>query len=288
MAVDTKFDHDGATTDRTGRGHGTAIVGAVGLLILAACGSDTSVSQSATVPEATTSDVISETTLSGVAETTEMPVSTDAPDATDAPGDAQGASPDELASISSRVFSTWTSSSGETLASAAASVRNNSDQDLFGTEVTFDFIGADGTPIATELAYVDVIPAGDSFPAVVRSDTDLTAAMPVTMEITVSAGLDEALESEWVELELGVTAIMPGEDFATMSGTVTNPSDEPVDVYQVVCLIKTPEGNLAGGVFAYPDPLAAGQTLAWETTVEDGPMQAGGLTSNCRSIATLS
>ena len=285
--MDTTFDHDAATTDRMVRHrHGRALAGVAALLVLAACGSDTSVSQSATVTEATASDEISETTLSEVVDTTEPPDATDAPVSTDVPDATDEAFSGEPASISRRVFSTWTTDSGETLASAAASVRNDSDQDLFGTEVTFDFFGADGTPVATESTTVEVIPAGDSFPAVVRTDTDLTAAMPVTLEITVSAG--PAAESEWVELELGVTAIAPGEEFATMSGTVTNPSDQPMEGYQVVCLIKTPESNLAGGAFAYPDPVAAGQTIPWEVTVEAGPMQAGGLTADCRSIATVS
>ncbi|HSP28364.1 MAG TPA: hypothetical protein VLN74_07430 [Ilumatobacteraceae bacterium] len=238
--------------------------------------------------EATTSDAVSETTQAEVVENTEPTDPTDAPVATDVPDDRDGASSGEPASIGRQVFSTWTTSSGETFASAAASLRNDSEQDLFGTEVTFDFFGADGTPVATESTSVNVIPAGDTFPAVVRTDTDLTAAMPVTLEITVSAGLDTAVESEWVELELGVTAIVPGDDFATMSGTVTNPSDESVEDYQVVCLIKTPESNLAGGAFAYPDRVDAGQTIAWEVSVEDGPMQAGGLTADCRSIVTLS
>jgi hypothetical protein len=53
---------------------------------------------------------------------------------------------------------------------------DDSDQDLFGTEVTVIFAGADGTPIATKSAFVDVIQAGDSFPAQIDTFTDLTSA----------------------------------------------------------------------------------------------------------------
>ena len=183
---------------------------------------------------------------------------------------------------------TWTNSSGETWASAAALVTNNSDEDLFLTEVTFNFVGADGTPVATESTYVEVIPAGEEFPATVETYTDLTAAMPVTVEITAFADPDPFFVTEWVELELGPTTITPDEYFTTVSGTVTNPADEPFDFYQIACLIVTADGTVVGGAFAYPDRVAPGQTIAWETSVEDGPIQAGGVGAECRSIAELS
>ena len=95
-------------------------------------------------------------------------ITTDATDNTDAVSDSDGAASDELVSIGKSGFSTWTISNGETWASAAALVINDSDQDLFVTEVTFNFVGADGTPVATESTYVTLIPAGESFPAAGR------------------------------------------------------------------------------------------------------------------------
>lgn len=213
---------------------------------------------------------------------------TDATEDTDPADDSDGAPSGELASIGKSGFSTWTNSSGETWASAAALVTNESDEDLFGTEVTFNFVGADGTPVATESTYVDVIPAGDSFPAQIETYTDLTAAMPITVEIVPFAEPDSYFETQWVELELGPTTITPDEYFSTMSGTVTNPSDESFDFYQVACLIVTADGDVVGGAFTYPDRVAPGQTIAWEASVQDGSIQAGGVAAECRSIAAIS
>ncbi len=155
-------------------------------------------------------------------------VSTDASDDTDAVDDSDDAASSELVSIERSGFSTWTNNSGETWASAAALVTNDSDQDLFGTEVTFNFVGADGVPVATESTYVDVIPAGESFPAQLETYTDLTAAMPITIEIVPFAESDSFFETEWIELELGSTTITSDEYFSNVSGTVTNPSDDVV------------------------------------------------------------
>ena len=212
----------------------------------------------------------------------------DATDDTNEASDSDDAASDELVSIGKSGFSTWASSSGETWASAAALVSNDSDQDLFSTEVTFNFVGADGTPVATESAFVDVIPAGDSFPVQIDTFTDLTTAMPITVEIMAFAEPDSYFETEWVELELGPTTITSDEYFSTVSGTVTNPADDSFDFYKIACVILTADGELVGGTITYPDRVAPGQTIAWEASVQDGPIQAGGVTAECRSIASIS
>lgn len=221
-------------------------------------------------------------------ESTEAPDETDAPDQTDPIDESDDAAGDELASIGKSGFSTWINGSGETRASAAALVTNNTDEDLFGTEVTFNFIGADGTPVATESTYLMVIPAGDSFPVQTETYTDLTAAMPVTVEITAFADPDYFFETDWLELELGPTTITPDEYSTSVSGTVTNPADEPFDFYQVSCLIVTADGTVVGGASGFPDRVAPGQTIAWEGALQDGPIQAGGVSAECRSIAEIS
>jgi hypothetical protein len=223
-----------------------------------------------------------------VTDDTDATDDADATDDTDAAGDSDGTVGDELVSIGRSGFSTWATLSGETWASAAALVTNETDQDLFGTEVTFNFVGADGTPVATESTFLEVIPAGDSFPAQLQTFTDLTAAMPITVEISAFAELDSFFETEWVELELGPTTITPDEYFSTASGTVTNPADQPFDFYRVDCLIVTADGDVVGGALAYPEQVAPGQTIAWEASVPDGPIQAGGVAAECRSIATIS
>ena len=226
---------------------------------------------------------------SDVTETSDAPDDADAStDSTDVASDSDDAASDELVSIEKSGFSTWASSSEETWASAAAIVSNDSDQDLFGTEVTFNFIGADGTPVATESAFVDVIPAGDSFPVQIDTFNDLTSAMPITVEIMTFAETDSFFEPEWVELEVGPTTITSDEYFSTASGTVTNPADDSFDFYKIACVIVTADGELVGGTITYPDRVAPGQTIAWEASVQDGPIQAGGVTAECRSIATIS
>jgi hypothetical protein len=196
----------------------------------------------------------------------------------------------DLASVSKSGFATWVADYDKTTrASAAALIVNNSDEvDLFGTEVTFNVIGADGTPVATESTYVDVLPAGGSFPTTVDIYTDLTAAMPVTLEITAFADSDSFYKPDWVEMELGPTTINPDEYFSTVSGTVTNPGNESFDFYRVTCLILNDEGTVVGGASTYPDRIAPGQTIAWDAGIEDGPIAAGGVTAECQSIATIS
>jgi hypothetical protein len=194
----------------------------------------------------------------------------------------------DLASVGKSGFATWTDSSEETLASAAAVIVNDTDEDLFDTQVTFNFVGADGTPVATETAYVEVLPAGGSVPALAWAYTDLTAAMPVTLEINVFAESDSFYEPEWVELEVGQTTVTPDEYYSTISGTVTNTADEPLEMYRVSCLIRTADGAVVGGAVAWPDRIAPGQTIAWEGRVEDGSIQADGVDAECQSIATLS
>jgi hypothetical protein len=222
------------------------------------------------------------------ATSTAGPDETDPTEQTDPVDESDSSSSDELASIGKSGFSTWDNGNGETWASAAALVVNNTDEDLFGTEVTFNFVGTDGIPVATESTYVEVIPAGESFPAQIQAYTDLTGALPVTVEITAFAEPDSFFETDWVELELGPTTITPDDYFATASGTVTNPADEPFDFYEISCLIVTADGVVVGGTFTFPDRVAPGQTIAWESTVDDGMIQAGGVSAECRSIAALS
>jgi hypothetical protein len=128
----------------------------------------------------------------------------------------------------------------------------------------------------------------DSFPTQIDTFTDLTAAMPITVEITAFAEPDSYFETEWIELELGPTTISSDEYFSTVSGTVTNPAEDSFDFYWIDCLIVTADGDVVGGAITYPDQVAPGQTIAWEASVQDAPMQAGGVTAECRSIAMIS
>ncbi len=186
-------------------------------------------------------------------------------------------------------FSTY-EAIGETWASAGALVQNNSDSDLFYVEVTYNFIGADGTPVATESAFLDVIPAGESVPAHGLTTTDLTTAMSVTVEITAFAEEDSFFESEWIELELGPdVTLAEGEYSVTLTGTVTNPSDAPIDFFELSCLLVTDDGTVVGGAFTFPDTVAPGQTTAWEigSSELEGALADGATGAECKAFATL-
>ena len=220
---------------------------------------------------------------------TDTPTDTGATVDTEAPDDGQQSGAD-LASVVDSGFATY-EAMDETWATVGALIQNDTDADLFSTEVTFNFLGADGTPVATESSYVEVIPAGEAVPVVGSTTNDLAASLPVTVEITVFAQEESYFDSEWIEMELGPDVTFEdGEFSATLSGTVTNPSDVPIDFYKVDCLLVTADGTIVGGVYTYPNTTAPGQTTAWETSGSeiDAARTAGATGAECRSFATLS
>jgi hypothetical protein len=266
---------------------------ATGLMILAACGATdgTTVSESAAVTEETGTDVSSPLT-EPVGSASETSVAdTDAPATTDA--ESQITEPTgELASVEKSGFVTF-DALGETWANAGALIANNTDEDLFFVEVTFNFIGADGAPVATESSYVEVIPAQDAMPTMATSTTDLTPFMPVSIEVTAFAETDSFFESSWVELDVTVPdpkIVADQYGLGSVSGTVHNNTDSPTDFYSVQCLVSAPDGSVLGGTSAYPDKAAPGQTVAWETTGSgdfEAFVAAGASLTDCRALITV-
>jgi hypothetical protein len=256
------------------------------LLGVSACGSSTSVSKPAVATDATGGEATvatEETTSTEATEATTDVAETVAVETTAAPISAA-----ELASVGKSGFSTWTLSNGEIWANGGALITNNSNEDLFMVSVTYNFIGADGIPVTTETDTIEVIPAGSSYPSVIDVYSDLAAAMPVTLEITVFADADSFFKSQWVEMGMGATKITPDEYFPTVNGSVTNPATQPFDFYRLSCLLLDAAGTVVGGAFTYPDQTAPGQTIAWQASIEEGPMEAGAASAECRSIATFS
>lgn len=220
---------------------------------------------------------------------TDTPIDTEATADTEAPDGGQPSGGD-LASVVDSGFATY-EAMGETWATVGALVQNNTDADLFSAEVTFNFVGADGTPVATESTYVEVIPAGEAVPVVGSTTNDLTASLPVTVEITIFVEEESIFASDWIEMELGPDVTFEdGEYSVTLSGTVTNPSDVPIDFYSVQCLLVTADGTIVGGAYTYPNTTAPGQTTAWDTSGSeiDAARAAGATGAECRSFATLS
>jgi hypothetical protein len=196
----------------------------------------------------------------------------------------------DVASVVDSGFTTY-EIMDETWATVGALVQNNSDTDLFSAEVTFNFVGADGTPVATESAYVEVIPAGEAVPVVGYTADDLTASLPVTVEVTVFAEEESVFASDWIEMELGPDVTFEEDEYSvTLSGTVTNPSDVPIDFYSLQCLLVTADGTIVGGASTYPNTTAPGQTTAWDTSGSEveAARTAGATGAECRSFATLS
>ena len=204
-------------------------------------------------------------------------------------GSTGEASEGSLASVGRTGFVTY-EAIGETWASVGAEVTNNTDEDLFFAEVTYNFVGADGTPVATESSYLDVIPAGESVVAVGSTTTNLAAAQPVSVEITVFAEEDSFFESDWVYMEVGPDVVIGGDDRSPkVAGTVTNPTDKSVDFFSVDCLLVNADGVVVTAVQAYADSVAPGQTTAWDTSGSEieGAIAAGATTAECTSITTL-
>ena len=270
-------------------------LGAAGLVFLAACGSDggTTASESATVTEVSRSET-TESADSTAEETPDTTAAEEAPattEADEAPATTEAPRGGPLASISGSGFVTF-EAIGETWANLAALVQNETDEDLFYVEVTYNIIGADGSPVATESSIITTLPAGQAVPTTGTSTTDLTAAMPVSIEVTAFAEEESFFESDWVELEVSVEpAFVVGEyGLTSVSGTVTNTSDAPTDFYDLVCLVRSPDGTVLGGFQTFPDTAAPGQTIAWESSGSgdfDAFVALGGTVGECSAILDL-
>lgn len=218
-------------------------------------------------------------------------VDTDAAATTD--GESKNDEPSSgLATVEKSGFVTY-EALGETWANVGALIKNNTDQDLFFVEVTYNFIGADGSPVATESSYLDVLPADDSMPTSGSSTTDLTSFMPVTVEVTAFAEEQSIFESDWVELEVSVPdprIVADQYGLGTVSGTVINNTDNPTDFYELACLVSAPDGSVLGGATTFPDTAAPGQTVAWEASGSgdfESFVAAGATVTDCRALLTI-
>ena len=98
-----------------------------------------------------------------------------------------------------------------------------------------------------------------------RVSTDLTDSLPVTVEITVFAEEDSFFETEWAYMEIGPEVEIRTDGFRpSVTGTLTNPTDQPVDLFPIECLLVDADDNVITEVSGYGDRTAPGQTIAWE------------------------
>ena len=135
----------------------------------------------------------------------------------------------------------WYDALGETWAKIGVEVTNNSDEDLFYQEVTFNVLDSSGTPVATESSYLEVMPAGDTVITDATVTTDLSDSLPVTVEITVFADEDSFFKTEWAYMEIGPDVEISTDEFLpSVTGTLTNPTDQTVDFSPSIVCWSTP------------------------------------------------
>jgi hypothetical protein len=245
------------------------LISVVGLGLLAACGS-----------EGTTS--------------TESDAATEAPgDQADSSAEQTAPTSDEPAYVVQSGFTTFPAVD-ETYANMGALVQNNTDADLFFVEVTYTVIGADGTTVAIESSSIDYMPAGEAVATTEWTMTDLTAAMPVTLEVTALAEEGPPSDAVWAELDVTVvdsTVVLDDNGFGSFSGTITNTTDVEAEYYEVGCLVVDPDGSVLGGINGFGDTVAAGETATWSAEgINDFEAfaDADGSVSNCRAFLWVS
>ena len=185
----------------------------------------------------------------------------------------------------------WYDALGETWAKIGVEVTNNSDEDLFYQEVTFNVLDSSGTPVATESSYLEVMPAGDTVITDATVTTDLSDSLPVTVEITVFADEDSFFKTEWAYMEIGPDVEISTDEFRpSVTGTLTNPTDQTVDFFPINCLLVDADDNVVTAVSGFGDSTAPGQTIAFELTgagAVETAVNAGAVSTECISIASL-
>jgi hypothetical protein len=219
----------------------------------------------------------------GTSSTAEPDLATSQPELTE-----QTIAPVAPTSVVKSGFVTGIDLDGGLTSTAGALILNDSGADIFGADVTFNFIRYDGTTLATESYYIEVLPAGDSVPVTVRTVSDWDSGMPVTLEVTVLADSNGDRQSEWTTLELGPATITSDEFFTDVDGTITNTSAQALDYPRITCLMLAADGTVVGGAEAIADPIAPGQTITWQAEVFGPSVEAGAVAAECKSVVLLS
>ena len=123
----------------------------------------------------------------------------------------------------------------------------------------------------------------------VSATTDLSDSLPVTVEITVFADEDSFFKTEWAYMEIGPDVEISTDEFLpSVTGTLTNPTDQTVDFFPINCLLVDADDNVVTAVSGFGDSTAPGQTIAFELTGEvETAVNAGAVSTECISIASL-
>lgn len=146
---------------------------------------------------------------------------------------------------------------GETLASVGIVIASSTDSGP--VKLTVTLLDAAGSPVATETGDVGaLVPMGEVYAAVLFVGSDVSAAESVRVDLTAASGFMDP-----------ITVIVErfGFDGATglyeLGGTVSNPTDEPVEHGRIQCVAFAATVPVAG-FSAVTDTIAPGATIAWE------------------------
>ncbi len=157
-------------------------------------------------------------------------------------------------------FSTGEGFDGAPSANAAAVLRNSGTTSASFFEVVFTFTDADGNTVGTETAYVDAIGPDGTAHAVV----DAVPLQGTPTKVEAVAVIDEQGFWTGTQIPVEVTDVSTDDFFGLqVSGTATNPTDEPVQAASVQCVVRDGD-TIVGGATATLDTIVPGGEVAWE------------------------
>ncbi len=146
-----------------------------------------------------------------------------------------------------------------------AVLKNSGSDDATDVEVIFDFVDKSGTVLASDTAYINVIPAGATY--YFGSSTYCEDGKPRDVETEATVG---SWESAAYELPKVSGVKVKTDDWGDMSvvGVVTNPYDESLSsVAHIGIVLMDSKGRVVGGGFTYLDNrLRPGRSARFEST----------------------
>ncbi len=151
----------------------------------------------------------------------------------------------------------------ETWASAGAVISNPSSEDFAFVEVVFNLKAGD-TPVATETAFLNLVPADTDVYAAVSVIQNLTTP-PDSIEVEVVTD-DEGFydPDDYIAIPLTVSETVRDEfGLVTVTGTAMNPTDEIVEFGSVNCVLLG-GGTIVGGLITSLDTMTPNAEIAWE------------------------
>lgn len=127
-------------------------------------------------------------------------------------------------------------------------------------ELNVTLLDAAGSPVATEAGHVGAsVPMGDVFAAVTFTGSDVGAAESVLVDVADAPGSMAADPLTVIVKRFGFDAATGRFE---LGGTVSNPTDEPVESARIQCVAFAAALPVAG-FSAVTDTIGPGATIAW-------------------------